>query len=87
MTDIATILSVAEEINAFLAGDNRAYSDRRSRKNECGSSERIRIRNGGSSKKGPLHNGSGQREKLLYLWRIWAHGPSLQKPRKGKSSR
>ena len=67
MTDIATILSVAKETNAFLVGDNSAYSDRRSRDNKYGSSERIGIRNGGSPKKGPLYDGSGQREKLLCL--------------------
>ena len=34
-------LSVAEEANAFSAGDNRAYSNERSGKNECSGSERT----------------------------------------------
>ena len=80
-------LSVAEEANIFSAGNNRACSDERSRENKCGSSEKIRTRDGGSPKKGPLHNGSGQGEKLLHLQRIWAYGPSLQKSRKGKGSK
>jgi len=80
-------LSVVEEANAFSVGDNRTCSDRRSRENEYSSGERIRTRDGGSSKKGPLCNESGQREKLLCLQRIWAHGLSLQKLRKRKGSR
>ena len=55
---MAMTLSVAEKANAFSAGDNRACSDRRSRKNKCGSSEKIRTRDGDVSKKGPLCNGS-----------------------------
>jgi len=49
-------LSMAEEANAFLAGNNRIYSDRRGREDECGSNKRVRTRNG-SSKKGPLCDG------------------------------
>jgi len=41
--DIAMTLSVAEEANAFSAGNNRAYSDRRSRKDECSGSQRCRA--------------------------------------------
>jgi len=82
MTDIAITLSVAEEANAFSAGDNRACSNGRSKENKYSSGERIRTRNGGFSKKRPLYNGSGQGEELLCLWRIWAYGPSLQKLRK-----
>ena len=81
------ILSVAEEANTFSAGNNRTCSNRRSREKECSSSERIRTRDGGFSKKGLLYDGSGQREELLCIWRIWAYGPSLQKSRKRKSSR
>ena len=84
---MAMTLSVAEKANAFSAGDNRACSDRRSRKNKCGSSEKIRTRDGDVSKKGPLCNGSREGKKLLCLQRIWAHGLSLQKSRKRKGSR
>jgi len=49
-------LSMAKEANAFLAGDNRTYSNRRDREDEYGSSKRVRTRNGGS-KKGPLCDG------------------------------
>ena len=79
------ILSMAEKANTFSAGGNRTYSDGRNRENKCGSGKRIGTR--GSSKKRPLHDGSGQGEKLLYLWRIWAHGLLLQKSRKRKGSR
>jgi len=53
------ILSVAEEANAFLAGDNGACSDRRGRKDECGSGKRTRgrIGYGDSSEMGPLYYG------------------------------
>ena len=87
VTDMAMTLSVVEEANAFSAGNNRACSNGRSRKNKCSSGERIRTRNGGISKKRPLHDESRQKEKLLYLWKIQAHGPLLQKSRKGKGSR
>ena len=49
-------LSVAEEANVFSAGNNRACSNRRDRKNKCGSSKRVRTRNGGF-KKGLLCDG------------------------------
>ena len=52
-------ISVAEEANAFSAGDNRACSDGRSRKNECSSGERIGTRDESFPKKRPLHDGSG----------------------------
>jgi len=87
VTDMATTLSMAEETSAFSAGNNRACFNRRSRENKCSSSERIRTRDRGFLKKGPLSNGSGQGEKLLCLWRVWVHGPSLQKSRKEKGSR
>jgi len=41
MTEFATTFSIAEEISAFLAGDNGACSDERSGENECSSSKRI----------------------------------------------
>ena len=41
---MAMTLSVVEEANTFLVGNNRACSYRRSRKNKCGSGERIRTR-------------------------------------------
>ena len=74
MTDIAMTLSVTEEANTFSAGNNKTCSNRRSRKNECSNGERIRTRDGGSSKKRPLCNRSGQREELLCLQKIRAHG-------------
>ena len=80
-------LSVTEKANTFLASNNRACSNRRSRKNKCGSSKRIRTRDRDVSKKRPLCDGSKQVKKLLCLWRIQAHGLSLQKSRKGKGSR
>jgi len=36
-------ISVAEKVNAFSAGDNRACSDGRSEENKCSSSERVRT--------------------------------------------
>ena len=41
--DIATILSVAEEANAFSAGNNGACSDGRSREDKCSGSQRCRA--------------------------------------------
>ena len=41
--NIATTLSVAEEANAFSAGDNGACSDGRSREDKCGGSQRCRA--------------------------------------------
>ena len=58
MTDITTTLSVAEEANAFSAGNNRACSERKSRENKWSSSKRIGTRDGGFSKKRPLYDGS-----------------------------
>ena len=48
-------LSVAEEANVFSADDNRACSNGRGRKDECGNSKRVRTRNR-SSKKEPLYD-------------------------------
>jgi len=48
-TDIAMTISVAEEATASSAGDNRACSNGRNRKDECGGSERVRARCQGSS--------------------------------------
>jgi len=42
-TDIAMTSSVAKETNTFSAGNNRACSYGRSRKNECGNGEGIGI--------------------------------------------
>ena len=47
-TKLATTLSVAKEANAS-AGDNRACSDGRCRKDECGGSKRTGTECGGSS--------------------------------------
>jgi len=48
--------SVAEEANAFSAGNNRVCSNRRGRKDECSGSKRVRTRNKGSKKR-PLCDG------------------------------
>ena len=42
-TDLATTIGVAEEATIASAGDNRACSDRRGRKNECGGDEETGI--------------------------------------------
>jgi len=60
-------LSVAEEANISLAGNNRAYSNRRGREDKCGGSERIRTGDKGSSKKESLCYGSRSRKELLCL--------------------
>jgi len=44
-TDIATIISVAEEATAFSAGNNRACSNGGNREDEYGGSERARCQN------------------------------------------
>ena len=41
--DIATTLSVAEEENAFSAGNNGACSNGRGREDKCGGSQRCRA--------------------------------------------
>jgi len=51
--------SVAEEANTSSAGNNRACSNRKSRKSEYGNSEGIGTRGGGSSQKRPLFHGGG----------------------------
>ena len=73
------ILSVVEEANAFLAGDNRACSDGRGRENKYSGGKRIGIGDGGSSKKGLLCYGSRLWKELLHMWRFQTYGPSLQK--------
>jgi len=52
-TEPATTFSVAEEATIASAGDNRAYSDRRSGENECGGDKGSRGR-GGDRVWGPL---------------------------------
>ena len=69
---------MAEEVTAPSAGDNRACSDGRDRKDKCGGGEGIRARGMDSSKTGSLCYGSEPREELLHLWGFWAHGPPLQ---------
>ena len=41
--------SMAEKANAFSAGDNKAYSNGRSRTNKHSNGERTRIRDGSAS--------------------------------------
>ena len=86
-TDITMTPSVTEEANAFSAGNNRACSNGRSEENEYSSGERTETRDGSTSKKGPLCYGGRQGEELLCLQGIWAHGLSLQKLGKRKSSK
>ena len=74
-TEYAMTISVVEEANAFLAGDNRACSNRGSGEDKYGSS--VEIRHGGSSKKESLCNRNRLGEELLYLWEFWAYGPPL----------
>ena len=68
-------ISVAEKANAFSAGNNRTCSNGGSRKDEHGNDmaaaeDRVSIMQ-------PICHGGRQGEKLLHLWRIWAHGLSL----------
>jgi len=56
-TDIAMTPSVAKETNTFSAGNNRACSYRRSRKNECGNGEGIGIGGRGGPQKRLLYYG------------------------------
>ena len=73
---------MAEEARSTSSvGDNRARSDGRSGKNECGDNEGIGARDRGPKKR-PLCNGGKQGKELLHLQGIWAHGSSLQKPEK-----
>ena len=39
---------IEEVENATSVGNNRAHSDGRSEENECGSSQRVGVRNGAS---------------------------------------
>ena len=45
-TESVTTISVAEEVTIVSAGDNRACSNGRNRKDECGGSEGTRTRTG-----------------------------------------
>ena len=80
MTNIATTISVAEDANAPLAGNNRACSDGRSGEDKHGSGERARSRTGygGFSETRPLCYGSRQGKKLLCLQGFQVYGPQLQ---------
>jgi len=73
-TEYAMTISVAKEANASPAGNNRACSNRGSRKDEYSSSERV---GNGGSKKRLIYNRNRQRKELLCLWRFQAHGPPL----------
>ena len=55
-TNFAMTFSVAEEANTFSAGDNRACSNGRGRKDKYSGSKGTRIGDG-SSKKRPLCDG------------------------------
>ena len=56
-TESAMTLDVAEEATIASAGDNRACSDGRGRKDECSGCEGTGARCGDSSKKGSFCNG------------------------------
>ena len=69
-------LSVAEEArNATSVGDNRAHSNRESRKNKHSDDMTAVEDRVGTIQ--PICHGDRQEEELLHLWRIQAHGPSL----------
>ena len=51
MIDITMTSSVAEEVNAFSTGNNRACSNGKDRKDECSGSKKVRTRNRGSKKR------------------------------------
>ena len=71
----AMTISVAEKANAFSAGDNRTCSNGESRKNKRGNDTAAVENRVGAMQ--PICHGGRQEEKLLCLWRIWIHGPSL----------
>ena len=58
-TEPAMTFGVAEEATIASAGNNRACSDGRCRKDEYGGNKRVGARYRGSSKMGPLCDGSG----------------------------
>ena len=75
---MATTPSVVEKArNTASAGDNRIYSNEGSRKDEHDNGTAIAENSVDTMQS--LCNGSRQGKELLYLWRIWAHGPTLQK--------
>ena len=81
-TDNAMTISIANEANAFSAGDNSTCSNRGSRKDEC-SDDIAAAKNRVGLTQLICHRGK-QGEELLYLWRFWAHGLPLQKQKKRK---
>jgi len=68
---------MAEEANAFSAGNNRACSNGRSRKNKYGNGKRAGTRDRGSLQKRLLYYRSEWRKNLLCLQRIQAHDLTL----------
>jgi len=77
-TKPATTFGVAEEAAIASAGDNRACSNRRGRKNEYSGCEGTGAGCRGSSKTGSLCYGHRLWEELLCLRGIWAHSLILQ---------
>ena len=72
-TDNTKPPSVAEEArNTTSVDNNRARSDRGSKEDECGDGMTA-VKNRVSTTQ-PIHYEDRQKEKLLCLWRIWAHG-------------
>ena len=77
---------MAEEATAPSAGDNMTCSNGRCGEDKYGSGEEIRARDRVSFKTGSLCYGGRLREKLLCLWRFWAHGLPLQEQRKREAN-
>ena len=73
------IISMAEEAeNAALAGNNRIYSNRGSRKDKRGN-DKAPVARGRVSTKKPIYHGCGQKneQELLCLWRFWSYSKEL----------
>ena len=69
----ATTISMAERANGFSADNNRACSNEGSRKNKCSNDIAAAEDRVGTTQS--ICYGDRQREELLHLWRIQAHGP------------
>jgi len=65
-TNDTTTLSVAEEVENTSAGDNRACSNRESRKDKCSDSITTAENRVGTMQ--PICHGDRQGKKLLCLW-------------------
>jgi len=68
-------ISMAEKANSFSADNNRACSNKESRKNKCGNDMAAAEDRIGTTQS--ICHRDRQEEELLHLWRIQAHGLSL----------